>query len=377
MRGAGGALDRYVFSRMAATYGLCIASFVLLFLVVDGFSRLDEFIASAKAIEAQGTSVWAVAARFYATKVPRIVSTVGPYLTLFAGIATILSLARTNEIVPMITAGRSIHRILLPVYVFAVAVACTLVYFEERVVPAAVRENDRLDRMVRDQGRVELSKIPHLTGDTGLRFSVGRWYPKEARLAQVVCQRYVDPEGRLPPGALEVAELCYRRNPATRKVGWYPVDGTLLPSELGPDGRVLPAVHLPPDVPIAFSFKPDELDVLASSGEEGMRRAELEELQRQYPRQHKWAMDLQARTVRPVTSFVLLLLGIPFVASPEKRSITWGLGLALGVCLVYFFADFLFRELGSRGTLDPVAAVWIPPILFTSAALSLMDRAVT
>ena len=378
MKGAFGTLDRYVLTRMASIYGICVASFILLFLVVDGFSRMDEFIASAKAIEAQGTSVWSVVLRFYATKTPRIVSYVGPYLTLFAGIATILSLARTNELVPMISAGRSVHRILLPVYVFAIAAAGMLVYLEERVVPAAIRENDRLDRMVRDQGKVELSKIPHLTDpETGLRFSVGRWYPREARLTTVLCQRYIDPAGRLPPGALDVAELVYRRNPKTKKVGWYPVGGKLLPAELGPEGQVLPAIRLAPDVPIAFGFTTEEIDVFASTGEEGIDRAKLVELQRRYPRQHKWAMDLQARTARPIASFVLFLIGIPFVASPEKRSITWGLGLALGVCMAYFGADFLFRELGARGALNAVAAVWIPPVLFTSAALSLMDRVVT
>lgn len=376
MSGLGGILDRHVFARMAAVYGLCVVAFVLLFLVVDGFSRLDEFIASAKALEQQGLSVWGVALRFYATKVPRILSLVGPYLTLFAGIATILSIARANEVVPVLTAGRSFHRLLVPVYVFAAATAAVLVVFEERVVPRSIRENEILDRLVSKQGRVEVSRIPHLT-DGNHRFAAGRWFPKEQRLSDVVCPSFVDPAGKLPPGSLEVKDLVYRRHPGTKQVGWFPRDGVLIPSGTGEGGRVLGTVRLPPDRPVAFNFTPDDIDVLAASGEEGIERRKLEELHRRFPDQHQWAVDLHTRTTRPVSSFVLLLLGIPFVATTEKRSIAWGLGLALGICMAYFAVDFVCREIAIRGELAPVHALWIPPVLFTAVALALMDKVTT
>lgn len=376
MNALGGTLDRYVFRRMASVYGLCMVSFVLLFLVVDGFSRLDEFMQSSKILEAQGESVWSVALRFYATKIPRILSLVGPYLTLFAGIATLLSFARSNEIVPMLNAGRSAHRVLLPIYVFGIVAAGMLVVFEERVLPRATRENEILDRLVRDQGKVEVSKIPHLN-DGPNRFSVARWYPKESRLTDFACQQYTDPAGKLPKGELVVKELLFRRHPKTGRVGWYPVGGTLTPSGLGPGGRVLAPIRLPVDVPVAFALTPDDISVLASSGEEGIERKKLEQLHRMNPRQHQYAVDLATRTTRPVSSFVLLLLGIPFVMTSEKRSIAWGLGLALCVCIAYFGADFVFREIGMRGELNPMVAVWIPPVFFTAVALSLMDRVTT
>lgn len=373
MRAPGGILDRYVLVRMAAVYGLCVATFVLLFLVVDGFSRLDEFIASSRVLEEQGTSVWSVALRFYATKVPRILSLVGPYMTLFAGIAAVLSLARTNEIVPALMAGRSFHRLMAPVYVFAALAAGALLVFEDRVVPSAIRENQVLDRMVSKKGRVEVAKIPHLN-DGPNRFAAGRWFIRDQKLTDVVCQRYVDPKGALPAGSLEVESLFYRRHPGTGAVGWFPQGGVLVPSAPGPDGRVLGAIRLPPDRPIAFGFTPEDIDVLAASGEEGIDRDKLAELHRRFPREHRWTVDLHTRTTRPLSSFVLLLMGIPFVASPEKRSIAWGLGLALGICVCFFAADFFFRELGIRGELNPAVAVWAPLVLFTAAALALMDR---
>ena len=373
LSGLGGTLDRYVLRRMAGIYGVCVVCFVLLYLVVDGFSRLDEFISSAKAIEQQGLSVWSVALRFYATKVPRVFSLVGPYLTLFAGIATLLSFARSNEFVPMLTSGRSAHRVLLPVYAFAITIAGVLVVFEERIVPSAIRENVLLDRLVGKQGKVEIDDIPHLT-DGAHRFSAERWFPKDQRLSGLACQRFVDPSGKLPVGILEVEDLRWRINTQTGVVGWYPRGGTLTPTSLGEGGRVLGTVALPPDVPLYFNITPQEIGFKVSSSAEGIPTADLLELRRQEPRNPRWAVDLHTRVTRPVSSFVLLLLGIPFVASPEKRSIAWGLGLALGLCIAHFFVDFGCREIAMRGEINPVVALWTPPVLFTCIALAIMDR---
>ena len=43
MRGVGGLLDRYVLRRFVGAYGVCLFGFVLLFLVIDVFSQMDDF----------------------------------------------------------------------------------------------------------------------------------------------------------------------------------------------------------------------------------------------------------------------------------------------------------------------------------------------
>ena len=39
-----GTLDRYVARRFLGIYGICLLGFVLLFLVIDGVSRIDDFM---------------------------------------------------------------------------------------------------------------------------------------------------------------------------------------------------------------------------------------------------------------------------------------------------------------------------------------------
>lgn len=377
MNGVGGILDRSVLRRLASVWGLCILGFTLLFLVVDGIARLDDLLEAAPDLRAAGHSVGSVALRFYLTKLPAIVTLVGPYLTLFAAIATVLGIIRQNEWVPMLMAGRSAHRVLAPVYAFAALSAVLLAVAEEAVVPAATRENSILDRMIKDRGRVELKRIPHLR-DGPNAFAAERWFPADRRLTGVSCPLFRDPTGVLPDGTLEATALSYRRRSDTGEVGWFPTDGVLVPRAPAAGGGRVPApVRLAPDRPLPVRFTPNDIDVLAAGGEPGVSRTQLLALREKYPRQHGLTVDIHTRFTRPLSSLVLLLLGIPFVARAEKRTNAAGLGIALGVCVAYFGVDFLCRELGQRGDVNPVLAVWLPPVLFTAVAASLSDRVAT
>lgn len=374
MRGFLGVLDRYVLLRLIGVWGLCILGFVMLFLVVDVTSKLDDFFAASEALEAAGRGLWTTALRYYATKIPLIATMIGPYLTLFAGIATLLSLAKHNEYAPMITAGRSVHRVLVPVYLFAAFTVALFAAAEEYVVPAAQSENAILDRLIQKKGKVEIKKIPHLADRQNV-FAVAGWNPEERNLNGVTCLGFRDPEGKLPVGTLEIGQLMWRKHQS--RTGWYPKNGVITPTELSADGHVVPPIRLPPDKPLSFRFAPEEIEILAAGNEPGMTRETLLKLRELHPEQHDLTVNLHARLTRPLSSLVLLLLGIPFVAGPVKRSVAQGLGVALFCCVGYFFADFLFRELGTRGDLNPVVAAWLPTILFTSLAAALFDGIVT
>ncbi len=69
----------------------------------------------------------------------------------------------------------------------------------------------------------------------------------------------------------------------------------------------------------------------------------------------------------------LLLLGIPFVLRERHKSPVAGVGLCLVLSSAYFVVDFLLRDLGNRGSLPPVAAAWLPPLVFGSLGLATYD----
>lgn len=380
MRGAGGLLDRYVLRRFVGAYGLCVFGFVLLFLVVDFFGHLDNFLEGEKAIVKAGLTLWPVVGEFYLTRLPLVLTTLGPYMTLFAGVAVLITFARHNELVPMIAAGRSHHRVLAPVYGFAVLVVFGLVAMEERVLPYAMKRNAQIDALIQSGERGgEFRNPPHLRdrdekGD-GNVFDAQGWSSTQQKLVDVHAPRYHDPTGRLPDGRLDAAVLQYRRHPVTKVVGWYPKDATLTPFDADKGGVLPDPIRLPPDEAIAFSLTPREIDLQTEASEPGLTRQELAALVRSYPQKFDLQMQMLTRTTRPIASLVLLLLGLPFVLKPgHKSTIAGGLGVALGTCGCYVGVDFFFQQLGNRGDLEPLVAAWVAPAFFGAIALVRLDR---
>jgi lipopolysaccharide export LptBFGC system permease protein LptF len=375
VRGAGGLLDRYVLRRFVGAYGMCLFGFVALFLVVDFFSLLDNVLASAKAIEKAGYSVWPLVGEYYLTKLPLIVTTIGPFLTLFAAIATLITFGRHNELTPMIASGRSHHRVLAPVYVSAVLAVFALVATEEYVLPQAMKRNAAIENLIKGGERGDSRRPPHIRDDrTGNAFAARAWLPSQQRLVDVHAPSYHDPSGRMPDGKFDAASIAFRRNPETREVGWFPVDGTLTPFAGAHDGVLPDPVRLAPDRPIAFVVPPAEIDLLTEAGEPGLSRAELAALISRYPQKYELRMQLYTRTTRPVSGLVLLLLGLPFVTRPGQRTIAAGLGVALGTCAVYVGVDFFAQQVGNRGELLPLVAAGLAPSLFGAIGLARIDR---
>ena len=125
MSGFGGLLDRYIARRFISNYGLVLLGFVMLFLVLDLASTLDDFLDSEAAFRERGESLWIAVGEYYLTKIPPTLTLIGPFLTLFAVISTLISFSRGNELAPMLVAlnvymkmnvpleapafGRSIH----------------------------------------------------------------------------------------------------------------------------------------------------------------------------------------------------------------------------------------------------------------------------
>ena len=77
-------------------------------------------------------------------------------------------------------------------------------------------------------------------------------------------------------------------------------------------------------------------------------------------------MALHKQLARPLTSFVLLLVGISIVLTTGRRKRFLGAGLTLLLCACYYFLDIFFSSLGDRGDLSPVMGAYFPLVLLFS-----------
>ena len=100
-------LKRYVLGRFVYSYLLSAAGLIGIFLVVDFFERVDEFVS-------RGLP-YSDLVFYYIYKVPNIAFYMAPQAVMLATVITLATLARDNEIVAMKACGISITGITLPI----------------------------------------------------------------------------------------------------------------------------------------------------------------------------------------------------------------------------------------------------------------------
>ena len=75
----------------------------------------------------------------------------------------------------------------------------------------------------------------------------------------------------------------------------------------------------------------------------------------------------------PLANLVLLLVGLPMMMRHERGAGAEGLAKGLMLCLVFFAADFVCRNLGVQGALDPILSSWLPVVFFGSLGIVLFE----
>ena len=120
-------LKRYILGQFIKTYALTVGGLVGMFVVIDGFERLDEFVSKNAAI----TDFLL----YYLLKIPFILSYMAPQSVLIATVITLATLSRNNEFTAMKACGISITRITLPILGVSVIIALLVIANSEFIAP--------------------------------------------------------------------------------------------------------------------------------------------------------------------------------------------------------------------------------------------------
>jgi LPS export ABC transporter permease LptG len=76
----------------------------------------------------------------------------------------------------------------------------------------------------------------------------------------------------------------------------------------------------------------------------------------------------------PVFALIMALISVPFGFLVGNRGAMTGVGVGMGVAMIYLATGALFDQFGNVNLLPPVVAAWAPDALFSVAGLYLMLR---
>ena len=102
---------------------------------------------------------------------------------------------------------------------------------------------------------------------------------------------------------------------------------------------------------------------------------ELRDLCKREPGNPRYSVMFHSRVAYPLTNFVLLFLGIPFIIGFERmsRNIFLRIGISVLICCAFYVLSYVCANLGNMGILHPILAAWLPIVMFGSLGLFLFD----
>jgi lipopolysaccharide export system permease protein len=352
-------LDRYVLRTFLRVFLVALFAFGVVLVALDFFGRLGFFLdrGRVQGTFAEGYSTFRLIVTFYAIYLPFLLKEALPLITVAAGLFTVAHMLHGNEVAPVVSAGTSVRRLLLPLFLAGLMTSLLHIAFQELAVPSLSHEQIALKRFFAGEHTRGVWDPPHMRDGHGT-VTRARWYDfGDGSLSEVVVQRPWD------VGGFEIWKAT-RLDPEGDH--WVAPEGV----EIQPKGVDALPRRLPPGARVDLGVTPDEADALANKkATAALSLSQLHALARKFPGRRHLQVAFGKQLARPFASFAMLLLGVPLLLSAGRAYFAGG-ALSFGLSTAYYFLDIFFTSLGDRGDLPPFVAAYVPLALLLSLGIA-------
>lgn len=368
--------DRYLLRLFVKVLVVCFISITGLYIVIDTFSNLDEFLGYGRS---QG-SLFAVLADYYSARVPWFFDRTGGLLALIAAMFAVTWLQRTNELVALQAAGISKGRVVRVLVIAATGVALIASVNRETLIP---RFRGKLIRNAQDwYGESGHPVEPLRDNQNGLLINGKASYAKDQRIEK---PSFLLDRPAANFGQQLLAKDAYYLPPTEDHPGGYLMKGMLQPDDVDSLPSVYwnqrPLILTRQDAPWLDAdscFVASNVDFQQLAGGNAWRRlaptteliAELRNPSLDFGLETR--VTIHSRLVQPLLDMTLFFLGLPLVLSRQNRNVFIAAGWCLGIVLLFTVVVMGCQMLGSRGyLLSPAMAAWAPLFIFVPTATAL------
>lgn len=351
-------LDRYVTRQFLVTFFMLVMGLPLLFIIGDITDNIDTYMDRGVPLRRLGLA--------YVYQFPQFMVYAFPIAALVATVFTIGGLTRHQEITAAKAGGVSFWRLFVPIGLLSIVLSAGAFGLSE-VVPATLRKAAAL----RGEAVTTTANGPRInfvfqTEREGV-LTARRLDAGTGELNEVSLERNATPR---TPGK----HLFARRAVWRQRGGWRFEDGWN--RTLHPDGREEADKFDTLSIP-GLVEEPEDL-MAEPRDPEQMRYAEVTRFVGAIERSGGDALPLRVEQALklsvPLAVIVIVLFGAPLVTSSSRGGAAYGVGISLGITIVYMLLFRVGKALGSSGAIDPMLAAWGPNLLFLVAGLVLMLR---
>lgn len=357
-------LDRHIIKEFMLPFVYCLATFVLLYIIVDIFSHLDEILKEHVNL--------ATLRDYYLSLIPIILIQITPIAALLSTLYSVGKLNKQNEIVAMKATGISPLRIIAPLLILSLSLSAMVFEVQDRIIPQAMVTSTTIKEEKIEKKRVSSeNKIIHqltLYGKDNRLFYVDT-YDLQQRLLegitilehdenQKLTSKIVAREGQWTDSTWKFFDcVIYKFDEASQIIGepnFY--------KEMMIDIPEKPRDFLRHESQTEFmSYKQlkDYINRLSNIGRRTITRL---------------LVDLHYKVSSSLITFVIMLVGIPFAIGARKSGAMLSVGLCIAISFSYYVVLSVSMALGKAGVFSPFLAGWLANILFAMLGVHLIRK---
>lgn len=352
-------LDRLVVTDFVRLFLLFIMASPVLFILGDLTDNLDTYLDRELTTHQVFMS--------YVYQLPLFISWGLPVAALIATIFTVNSMTRHSEVAAAKASGISFYRLYAFLPVLGIALTALGLVLTELVPVGNRLRAETLGERVTASRFLSRSDFVYRDLD-GRIFGIRQLFVDEGRMTGVTMER----EGNEPevPSVHVFAETAVYDSVQ----GWTLEDGYL---------RLMAG----PDVERAYRFaslqtrgftEPPERLLDTQKDPDMMGYEELGKLIQILERSGGEPLDLMVQRAQklaiPVASLVIILFAAPLATSAPRGGAAYGVGVSLGITIVYLMLFKVAGAAGASGAIPPELAAWIPNLLFALAGVVMLRQ---
>lgn len=360
-------LDRYVLRNFIEPFLLCFGGFIAILLLFDLYDNGPDFIEYHTPIK--------LVLQFYLTQLPAMTMLSLPVGLMLALLFSLSKMSRHNEIISMLTAGASLIRVVVPLFILGII--ASLVCFELNASSAphadAIKKK-MLEEITRGSRKAEAKAAleGHLFRD---RQNYRTWFVRRLRPNNPVLEgvhiTQQDADGKI------LRKWYGQRatfDPKTKT--WALFDGMIV--DFDEHGDIAKSDSFPSAVRVITGWT--ETPWRIASSQLLAQNLSVDEL-REYLKYNgdfppvllaPYRTNLYDRFALPWNCLVLVFIAAPLGVVYNRRGVLGAVTFALFLFLCTMLAHNFLLALGKGARMDPVVAAWAPNFAFIAIGAILL-----
>lgn len=357
-------MERYVMRLFLQPLIFCFVAFFTLWIVMDLLDNMADFQEN-KISKGQ-------IAMFYLKMIPFVYVTVAPITLLLATVYVLGRMSRTNELISMLGAGKSMGQVLRPIYIAGCYAAFLGMAANYHWAPTSAGNQEKLLEAVKERinQNILVMGLMYRNQEAKRTWFVGT-VPSDMMRDKIrrIEIRQEDEKGRLQKAwfaksatwwadgsvwsLYQGAEATYENGQIVSikpfdfdgegysrhdLVGWSETPWILMSGSLAPD----------------FLGVPDLISFIRANSDYGKKKLA------------PFWTHLFYRFALPWQCIVVVMFAAPLAVVFSRRGLVGGIANAVIMFFVLMFLDNLFLNLGKSGRLPSFVAVWLPHVCLGS-----------